>query len=231
MIEVSDLEFAYDPRGFRLSIDRFSVASGQQAALIGPSGSGKSTLLHLLAGILAPQAGSIRVDGRQIDRLSRRAGNDFRIAQIGLVFQTFELLEYLTVRDNILLPFRITASMQLTPDVRSRARQLANELEIFDKLDRFPGQLSQGEQQRVAIARALVTQPKLLLADEPTGNLDPRSKIQVLDLMLRQAAQRSVTLVMVTHDYGLLDRFETTFDISNYYCDAPTEPSPKGASE
>lgn len=217
VIEVSQLDFAYDNQGFCLHIDKFSVAAGQQVALIGPSGSGKSTFLQLLAGILLPRSGSVVVDGHNLGELSSPARRDFRIARIGLVFQAFELLEYLTVMENLLLPFRINASMCLTHDVRERARQLAVDLEIADKLARFPGQLSQGEQQRVAIGRALIAKPMLLLADEPTGTLDPGNKKRVLDLMLRGATQQGATVIMVTHDHGLLDRFEKVCKISDYY--------------
>ena len=213
MIEVSKLDFAYDGQGFRLRSDEFSVNQGQRIALIGPSGSGKSTLLHLLAGILSPVSGSIKVNGCDLSGLNQNARRAFRIANIGLVFQSFELLEYLPVRENLLLPFRLSGTLQLTSEIRQRAEELANDLEIADKLNRYPKQLSQGERQRVAIGRALITDPMLLLADEPTGNLDPTNKQLVLDLMLEHAAQRGVTVVMVTHDHGLLDRFESVFEI------------------
>jgi putative ABC transport system ATP-binding protein len=132
---------------------------------------------------------------------------------MGLVFQEFELIEYLNVLDNILLPFRIHHALKLTTDIRRRASGLARSLGIDDKLHRWPGQLSQGERQRVAIGRALITNPQWLLADEPTGNLDPAGKRRVLDLMLDQAAQRALTVVLVTHDHGLLDRFDRVVDV------------------
>ena len=223
MIEVSNLDFAYDRQGFRLHVDGLSVDSGEQMALIGPSGSGKSTLLHLLSGILVPTAGSVVVNGQELCKLSDAARRGFRIANIGLVFQSFELLEYLTVWDNLLLPFRLNASIGMTDEVPDRAKHLAASLEISDKLTRFPDQLSQGEKQRVAIGRALVTAPKLLLADEPTGNLDPTNKQRVLDLMLASATEHGVTVIMVTHDHGLLDRFARVSAISDFYA-SRTEP-------
>ena len=225
VIKVSQLDFAYDTQGFRLRIDGLSVAAGQQVALIGPSGSGKSTFLDLLSGILLPAAGSIVVDGHDLSQLSSSARRDFRIAKIGLVFQGFELLEYLTVTDNLLLPFRINPSLRITPEVRERAKKLASDLGIADKLARFPGQLSQGEKQRVAIGRSLITEPKLLLADEPTGNLDPTSKKRALDLMLHTATQQEVTVIVVTHDHALLDRFEKVYEISDYYDGGAREPA------
>ncbi len=217
MITIDNLEFAYSDKGFRLSVDRFAVESGAQVAVIGPSGSGKTTLLHLIAGILAPSSGRIAVDGCDMAALSDSRRRDFRIANIGLVFQEFELLEYLTVRENILLPFRINSTFALTAEAGARADRLIQELQLDDIRDRRPGQLSQGERQRVAIGRALVTQPKIILADEPTGNLDPVIKERVLDLLLEQAARRQVTTLMVTHDHALLDRFERVVDVGDFH--------------
>ncbi|MEM7560289.1 MAG: ABC transporter ATP-binding protein, partial [Planctomycetota bacterium] len=214
MIEVSDLEFAYPGQQFQLRVEQFSVAAGEQAALIGPSGSGKSTLLHLLAGIALPDKGKVIIGEQNLANLSRAARSNFRIANVGLVFQSFELLPYLSVLDNLLLPFRLSSKLSLSDSIRQRARELAEGLEIGDKLKRFPAQLSQGEQQRVAIGRALIVEPPLLLADEPTGNLDPKNKKRVLDLMLQNASQRGVTVVMVTHDHALLDHFETVYEVA-----------------
>ncbi|MEM6470282.1 MAG: ABC transporter ATP-binding protein [Planctomycetota bacterium] len=213
MIELSDLEFAYSHQEFSLRVDHFRVDAGRQVALIGPSGSGKSTLLNLMAGIFAPHKGSVIVDGRELGSLSSSERSDLRITSIGLVFQSFELLEYLTVLDNLLLPYRLSSSLNLTAEARHRAVELSQRLEISTKLNRYPSQLSQGERQRVAIGRALVTRPVLLLADEPTGNLDPHNKKQVVDLILDNATQQNVALVMVTHDYSLLDRFETLYEV------------------
>lgn len=214
MIEVSDLEFAYPGQQFQLRVEQFSVAAGEQAALIGPSGSGKSTLLHLLAGIALPDKGKVIIGEQDLGNLSRSARSNFRIANVGLVFQAFELLPYLSVLDNLLLPFRLSNKLSLSASIRQRAHELAASLEIEDKLHRFPAQLSQGEQQRVAIGRALIVAPPLLLADEPTGNLDPKNKQRVLDLMLQNASQRGVTVVMVTHDHALLDHFETVYEVA-----------------
>ncbi len=227
MIRVSQLEFAYGKGDFILHVDELTVEAGEQIALIGASGSGKSTLLHLLAGILSPRSGSIVVQEHDLRQLGDSARRDFRNAKIGLVFQEFELIEYLNVLDNIILPFRINTAQRLTADARRNAATIAKSLEVDDKLRRFPHQLSQGERQRVAIARALVTQPELLLADEPTGNLDPDNKNRVLNLMLRQATEQNVTVVMVTHDHGLLDRFGRVIDMRDFHAGVSGDLSPK----
>ncbi len=221
MIEVQQVEFSYANTGFRLAVPELMIGDGERVALVGPSGSGKSTLLNLLGGILLPDRGSIKVAGRQVVEMKERGRRAYRAQTMGLVFQEFELLEYLNVRDNILLPYRISGQLRLTSDVVQRAEDLAGDLEIQDQLLRFPGQLSQGERQRVAIGRALIADPRLLLADEPTGNLDPRNKQRVLDLLLRHADQRRLTVVMVTHDHGLLERFERVIQVSEFAMDDP----------
>ncbi len=217
LVDISQLSFAYGEGNFRLSIDDLSVGLGERVVIIGPSGCGKTTLLHLAAGILLPKQGSIMIDGCQLSGLSDSQRREFRVRNIGLVFQEFELLEYLTVLDNILLPYRITRALRLTNEVIERAKQLAEQLGVADQLSRLPQRLSQGEKQRVAICRALVTSPRLLLADEPTGNLDPANKNRVLDLMLQSAAEHNITVLTVTHDHGLLERFERVCDMSLFH--------------
>jgi len=139
---------------------------------------------------------------------------NFRAQQVGLIFQEFELLEYLTVLDNILLPYRINRQLKLSDTARERAVNLAKRTDIYDKLNRYPDQLSQGERQRVAVCRAVVTNPELLLADEPTGNLDPENKSKVLDLLLDMAREHKATLVTVTHDHDLAARFDRVIDFA-----------------
>jgi len=217
MIELDQLEFRYPDDGFRLRIDRLAIGAGQRIAFVGASGTGKTTLLHLMAGIRVPFRGRVTtndVDLGSLDDAGRRA---FRIRNVGLVFQEFELVEYLTVLDNILLPYRIDPSMSLTAPVRQSARALACELGIGDKLDRHPDHLSQGERQRVAVCRALLPAPAVLLADEPTGNLDPANKERVLELLLDQTGRRGTTLVVVTHDHDILPRFERTVDFADFH--------------
>jgi putative ABC transport system ATP-binding protein len=212
MLQVSDLHFRYGDAGFALRIDELNVGAGESVALVGPSGSGKTTLLHLVAGILPPDAGRIRVDGEDLAALDDAARRTFRIRRIGLVFQEFELLEYLSVLDNVLLPYRIHPALQLDGAARRRARALAERLGIGDKLGRAPNSLSQGERQRVAVCRALVTGPPLLLADEPTGNLDPANKQRVVQALFELAAESGATILTVTHDQDLLSHFGRVID-------------------
>ena len=216
MISIESLHFAYPQDGFNLQRPAFSVPVGQKLAIIGPSGSGKTTLLNLIAGIYQPDIGHIRVAGTLIDELSDAGRRDFRITHIGFVFQDFELLDYLTVLDNILHPYRITRALKLTAGVRQRARELAGQMGIGDKLRHHAGELSQGEKQRAAICRALLPQPKLILADEATGNLDPDNKLHILDLLFDAVDQHGATLLAVTHDHELLPRFDRVVDFHDF---------------
>jgi putative ABC transport system ATP-binding protein len=219
-VELRDLDFRYGEGGFRLRIPELRVERGARVAVIGPSGSGKTTLLHLVAGIAAPRAGRVVTDGVEVTGLDDAARRAFRIRRIGLVFQEFELLEYLNVLDNILLPYRIHPALRLDPAVRERARALAGSVGIGDKLGRFADRLSQGERQRVAVCRALLAEPPLLLADEPTGNLDPANKDRVLDILLDHARQSGATLLTVTHDRDLLERFDRVIDFRAFHTEA-----------
>ena len=217
MIKFQQVTFRYASGDFLLSVPSFQVKAGASVAIVGPSGSGKTTLLNLAAGILVPEAGSVKTDGVEVSALDEPARREFRILHIGLVFQEFELLEHLTVMDNILLPCRITSHVNLTASHRDRAAQLAGEVGMSDKLRRYVRQLSQGERQRVALCRALLLEPPLLLCDEPTGNLDPPNKEHVLDLLLDYVARANATMLAVTHDHGMLERFDETFDASQFH--------------
>jgi putative ABC transport system ATP-binding protein len=220
MIEIDGLSFRYPSSDFALAIERFEVQRGVHTALIGPSGCGKTTLLSLIAGVLLPDAGRVVTVGEELGTLGDRARRDLRVRRVGLVFQEFELLEYLSVLDNILLPYRVNRTLGLDASARSRARDLAARVGVADKLERYPHRLSQGERQRVAVCRALVTEPPLLLADEPTGNLDPVNKSKVLDLFLDCAEESGATVVAVTHDHDLLPRFERVVDFKSFYAEA-----------
>jgi putative ABC transport system ATP-binding protein len=220
VIEIEGLAFRYPEGEFSLRVDRLTVEPGESVAIIGPSGCGKTTLLHLMAGIRRPSRGSISIGEARLDRFDEGGRRDFRIRRIGLVFQEFELLEYLTVEGNILLPFRINGALELTSEIRERARRLAREMGIGEHLDRFVHRLSQGERQRVAVCRALLADPELILADEPTGNLDPGNKGRVLDLLLGYARRRGATLVTVTHDHDLLPRFERVIDFKEFLAES-----------
>lgn len=216
MIRVTDLEFEYSPGGFRLRVDDLQVTRGATVAVIGPSGSGKTTLLNLIAGILSPRSGRITTGDVEVSSLSPTARRGFRVRQIGLVFQEFELLEHLNVMDNILLPCRLTPLVRLNHARRDRAAALAREMGLDDKLRRFVGKLSQGERQRVALCRALLLEPPLLLCDEPTGNLDPANKEHVLDMLFDYVRRNKTTLLAVTHDHELLPRFDQTIDFRRF---------------
>lgn len=221
MVEVDALTFAYGVRGFRLTVPDLLLGEGERLAIVGPSGSGKTTLLNLIAGILTPDSGRITVDGTEVSSLNDTARRRFRASNVGFVFQDFALLDYLSARQNILYPYRITPALKLDEDARDRAEALAVACGIGDKLHRHPTALSQGEQQRVAICRALVTQPKLILSDEATGNLDPDSKVRILDLLFEQAEQAGAAVLAVTHDHELLPRFERVIDFAQYRQEAP----------
>lgn len=212
IVRVRDLSFRYGEGDFRLHISELELGRASSTAFIGPSGSGKTTLLHLIAGIALPQSGKIETNGIDVTQLSESARREFRIKNVGLVFQEFELLEYLSVMDNVLLPYRINPALELTADVRDRAQRVADQVGIGDKLARYPRQLSQGERQRVAVCRAVLTEPSVLMADEPTGNLDPLNKGRVLDILFDYAEASGVTLLTVTHDHDLLARFERVVD-------------------
>ncbi len=216
-VGIRDLRFGYGEGDFHLHVPQLSVKDGEALALIGPSGSGKTTLLHLIAGIAVPQSGEVVTGGVEVSALADPARRDFRIRNVGLVFQEFELLEYLNVRDNVLLPYRIHPALRLDSEIRERAGRLADEVGIGMLLDRYVTRLSQGERQRVAICRALVTEPAILLADEPTGNLDPESKERVLDILFACVRRTGATLVAVTHDHDVLPRFDRVVDFKSFH--------------
>ncbi len=216
MIRIRSLEFQYPTGDFHLDVPEFTVEQSEKVAVIGPSGSGKTTLLNLLAGICTPQKGTIEVGNISVNRLAEDDRRDFRIVNIGFVFQDFELLDYLNVMDNILHPYRITGALRLDKEVRARAVNLAQDMGIGDKLQRPVNNLSQGEKQRAAICRALLARPKLILADEATGNLDPKNKFRILDLLFGSVEDHNSTLLTVTHDHELLGKFDRVIDFQNF---------------
>ncbi|MFT5129754.1 MAG: putative ABC transport system ATP-binding protein [Rhodothermales bacterium] len=213
MLSTHKLAFSYRPDGVSIRFPELNLIRGEQVALVGPSGSGKTTLANLIAGILLPDAGHVRIDETEISSLSDSQRRDFRIANVGFIFQEFELVDYLNAEENILLPFLVNSSLQLDKNIRRRARELAESTGLADKLRRRPSQLSQGEKQRLAICRALITEPSLILADEPTGNLDSDTTSQILALIQAQARARDATVLMITHDRSLLDQFDRVIDL------------------
>ena len=221
MITIQALQFHHQHGEFRLHVPELTVARSEKVAVIGPSGSGKTTLLNLIAGIFPPSSGEIYIGDVPVHQLTDAERRDFRITSIGFVFQDFELLDYLSVLDNILHPYRITGALVLDQTVRARAKTLAENMDIGDKLARFPDELSQGEKQRAAICRALLPQPTVILADEATGNLDPDNKKVILDLLFDSVNNHDATLLAVTHDHELLSRFDRVIDFQNFRQGAP----------
>jgi putative ABC transport system ATP-binding protein len=228
MITLSDLEFHYPDGEFSLRIPALEIETGETVAVIGPSGTGKTSFLNLVGGVVTASTGRVVHDNTDLSSLSDAERRAFRILNIGLVFQEFELLEYLTVFDNILLPYRIHSALRLSQAVKARAAELAAEVGISQDKGRYVDQLSQGERQRVAICRALLPRPRLILADEPTGNLDPRNKGRVLDILFDYVQRERATLLTVTHDHDLLDRFERVVDFSRFHMEASEQLAPEG---
>ncbi len=199
MIRLAGLRFAYGGGDDVLHVDEFALEPACNILVVGPSGCGKTTLLHLIAGLLEPTRGSVVVDGQDLSALSPRARDRFRGRHIGIVLQQFHLLPTLTAMQNLLVAQSI-AGLRVE---RSAALATLGALGVDDKAGSYPHQLSVGQQQRVAIARALVNRPKLLLADEPTSNLDDEACASVADLLLGATRQHAASLVIATHDTRL----------------------------
>jgi putative ABC transport system ATP-binding protein len=178
------------------------IPDGEFVAVTGASGSGKSTLLGLIAGLDEPTEGAILIDGEDITEMSEDALAQIRSEKIGFIFQSFHLIPSLTAFENVLIPMEILG----LKDARARAEQLLVDVDLTNRGHHYPTELSGGEQQRIAIARAFANQPKMLLADEPTGNLDSRNGSHIFDLMTELHRQNNVTLVLVTHDAALADK-------------------------
>ena len=181
-----------------------SIESGEFVAVVGRSGSGKTTLLDLLGLLLKPTAGRLVIDGRDTGLLLDRDRATMRGERIGFIFQEFNLLPTLNALENVMLPLRYRRGKD--PDGRDRARRLLEAVELGDRLEHRPGELSGGQAQRVAIARSLVNNPALVLGDEPTGEVDSETSMQLLDLMRRMNSERGVTFVIVTHDMDVANR-------------------------
>jgi len=179
-----------------------TIPAGQFVAIVGASGSGKSTLLGLLAGLDSPSAGEIWLDGIPIHHLAEAQLSTVRGRKIGFVFQSYQLIPTLTALENVLLPFELNSNGNGIP----KARRLLEEVGLGDRMDHYPVQLSGGEQQRVALARAFVVDPPIVMADEPTGNLDSTNGRLVLDLLLERNKREGTTLVLVTHDTEVASR-------------------------
>lgn len=182
-----------------------SVIAGQSLAIVGPSGAGKSTLLGLLAGLDTPSEGEIWLGQHQITKIDEEGRAAVRAELVGFVFQTFQLLSSLTALENVSLPMELAGDRQ----ARDRAKEFLAKVGLAERVGHYPKQLSGGEQQRVAIARAFACRPKILFADEPTGNLDRATGLKVSDLLFELNQQSDTTLVLVTHEQRLADRCDT----------------------
>jgi ABC-type lipoprotein export system ATPase subunit len=193
--------------------DHFHVDPGQHTALWGPSGCGKSTMLNLISGLLRADEGHVIVDGVDLQTLSEGQLDQFRGERLGFVFQTFNLLSPFTALQNVLLGMRFSDTVP-SKEWKARATSLLDRVGLGHRLHSKPNTMSVGEQQRVAIARALANRQKIVVADEPTGSLDPKNAAAVMDLLLEMTAEQQVTMLMVTHDRGLAGRLPHLFDCS-----------------
>lgn len=214
ILQIEDLKFWYTGKEFQLEISNLKINKGSKVAILGKSGSGKTTLAHLISGILKPQSGLIRFMGQNISNLSDGERRAYRIKNIGFIFQEFELIEYLSVLDNLILPYKLNKSLSLNEETINRAKAIAGRIEIENKLHKYPNQLSGGERQRLATARALITSPALVIADEPTGNLDTQTANKVLNEIINQSSKSNSTLLMITHDPRLLESFDQVIDLN-----------------
>ncbi len=214
IVELSQVHYTTPNQEFRLAVESLQLNAGESLAITGKSGSGKTTLLSLIAGIESPATGGIRVLDSELTALSPEQRNRFRLQHLGIVFQDFRLIEYLTLQDNISVALRL-GELKGQTTKRDRILTLAEQFEIDHLLRRYPHQVSHGERQRAAIARALFHDPGLILADEPTGNLDPATAATVLKLLLRVAREGDHALLLVTHDHSCLDRFDRAVDMAD----------------
>ena len=213
LLSISALQKSFrTPEGERktiVDVPAFTLAAGQQLALRGESGSGKTTFLHLIAGILAADSGSILIDGRDMATLGESGRDRLRAESIGYIFQTFNLLQGYSVLENVMLGMAFGAGSD-----RAHATAMLERVGLSHRLKHYPRQLSTGQQQRVAVARALANHPKLVLADEPTGNLDHRNARESLALIRETCRENGAALLLVSHDPGVLASFEAVQDFS-----------------
>jgi len=214
MINVSEVSKVYDsPAGPVSVLDKLdlSVGAGEAVSIVGPSGSGKTTLLNILGALDTPTSGQVEIGGQNLVRLDEAATAHFRNQSIGFIFQLHYLLPQCSVLDNVLVPRLAGGWQESAADTRARAETLLEGVGLKDRLTHKPSQLSGGEQLRVAIARSLINEPKIILADEPTGSLDPSTGEKVADLLIESNQGKGVALVVVTHNPGLAAKMEKTY--------------------
>jgi putative ABC transport system ATP-binding protein len=230
LLTASNLTKEYQSGDHRLTVLRdvtFSIEQGDFVSIVGPSGSGKTTLLGLLAGLDTPSRGSVTLDGTDITALDEDARARLRGAKVGFVFQSFQLITTLTAIENVQVPLELRGESNAT----ERASDVLHRVGLGDRLDHFPTQLSGGEQQRVAIARAFANRPRILFADEPTGNLDSDTGSRIVELLETLNRESDSTIVLVTHDLGLAQRTRRIIRLSDgrVISDAPTSSQAKRA--
>ena len=217
MIEVSQVSKTYESPAGPVAVLReldLQVAAAETVAIVGPSGSGKTTLLNLLGALDQPTSGSLKVDGVELGALDPAAAARFRNRSIGFIFQLHYLLPQCTVLENVLVPRLAGDWEEAARTTRARAESLLEQVGLQDRMLHLPFQLSGGEQLRAAIARSLINQPKIILADEPTGSLDPATGERIADLLLRTNEAAHVALVVVTHNPGLAQRMQKTYRLT-----------------
>ena len=211
-IEMKDVDLSLGRGAARVHILKgvsLDIAKGDAVGLVGPSGSGKSTLLMTMAGLERPDSGTVRIDGVALDRMDEDALARFRGARIGIVFQSFHLIPTMTALENVATPLELAGR----PNAFARARDELAAVGLAQRASHYPAQLSGGEQQRVALARAMAPDPSILIADEPTGNLDSSTGEDIVDLIFRMRSERGATLVLVTHDNELAARCDRTIHL------------------
>ncbi|HCO90443.1 MAG TPA: methionine ABC transporter ATP-binding protein [Alphaproteobacteria bacterium] len=214
---IRNAAFRWPDGEFALRIDEFALARGERQLLLGPSGAGKSTLLNLIGGFLRPQSGQITILGQELSNLGQTALDRFRADHFGVIFQMFNLLPYLSVLDNVLIPLRFSRHRrQQAGDAHACAERLLSRLGVAPDLHRRPAaQLSVGQQQRVAAARALIGAPQIILADEPTSALDHDNAGKFLDLLQTELQATGAALLMVSHDARIADHFDRVIDLTS----------------
>lgn len=214
LIQTTDLSLSFPSASGKLQIlnsVNFSLYENETVALVGPSGSGKSSLLMLLGGLEESESGSIIINGHDITKLSEDQLTDLRKRTMGIVFQSFHLIPTITALDNVSIPLELAGYS----DVKNRAIDILSEVGLDKRLNHFPSQLSGGEQQRVAIARALAIKPKIILADEPTGNLDQKTGLKIIDLLFNLNKKNKSSLVIVTHSIDLAEKCQRQVKLEN----------------
>ena len=217
MIQVKDLVVQFETPGEIVKVLdglNFSVDEGTATAIVGPSGSGKTTFLNVLGALLPATGGSVVINGEDLAKMAEKEAARFRNQELGFVFQQHHLLPQLTVMENVLTPRLAGGWDESEEDTRTRATALLERVGLGHRLDHRPGELSGGEKQRTAVARALINQPRVILADEPTGTLDGETGSKVADLLLEIQQEQGVTLIVVTHDLDLANRVGNVFDLT-----------------